>query len=137
MEKYILLNLGDGMRLEKVMYFTQKEEEFASLLITIGLKRNVAKVLVYLSNTSEATSRDIERGTDLRQPEVSIAMRTLNQNEWIESRESKAESKGRPVKIYRLSRPIEEIMDIIEIKKRKEVKNQLDLIQKVREHISV
>jgi predicted transcriptional regulator len=125
------------MRSERVMYFTPKEEEFASLLITIGLKRNVAKVLVYLSNTSEATSRDIERGTDLRQPEVSIAMRTLNQNEWIESRESKAESKGRPVKIYRLSRPIEEIMDIIESKKRKEVKSQLDLIQKVREHISV
>jgi predicted transcriptional regulator len=124
------------MRTERVLYFTPKEEEFANLLMNIGLKRNVAKVLVYLANTSEATSRDIERGTDLRQPEVSIAMRTLKENEWIESRESKAESKGRPVKIYRLSRPIEEIMDIIERNKRKEVKSQLDLIQKVREHIS-
>jgi predicted transcriptional regulator len=107
------------MRSEKVLYFTPKEEEFAMLLMNIGLKRNVAKVLVYLANTSEATSRDIERGTDLRQPEVSIAMRTLKDNEWIETRESKAESKGRPVKIYRLSRPIEEIMDIIERNKRK------------------
>ncbi len=124
------------MRSEKVMYFTPKEEEFATLLVDIGLKRNVSKVLVYLANTTEATSRDIERGTDLRQPEVSIAMRTLKENAWIESRESKAESKGRPVKIYRLSRPIEEIMDVIEKEKRKEVKNQLDLIQKVREHIS-
>jgi predicted transcriptional regulator len=125
------------MRSEKVLYFTPKEEEFAMLLMNIGLKRNVAKVLVYLANTSEATSRDIERGTDLRQPEVSIAMRTLKDNEWIETRESKAESKGRPVKIYRLSRPIEEIMDIIERNKRKEVKSQLALIEKVREHISV
>ncbi|MDT8357364.1 MAG: helix-turn-helix domain-containing protein [Methanomicrobiaceae archaeon] len=124
------------MRTERVLYFTPKEEEFANLLMNIGLKRNVAKVLVYLANTTEATSRDIERGTDLRQPEVSIAMRTLKENDWIESRESKAESKGRPVKIYRLSRPIEEIMDIIERNKKKEVKSQLDLIQKVREHIS-
>jgi predicted transcriptional regulator len=125
------------MRSEKVMYFTPKEEEFAKLLMDIGLKRNVAKVLVYLANTSEATSRDIERGTDLRQPEVSIAMRTLKHNDWILSRESKAESKGRPVKIYSLSKPTEEIMDIIEKNKRKEVKNQLDLIQKVKEYVSV
>ena len=109
------------MRSEKVMYFTQKEEEFAKLLTDIGLKRNVAKVLVYLANTNEATSRDIERGTDLRQPEVSIAMRSLKENNWTESRESKAESKDRPVKIYRLSRPVKEIIDIIEKEKRKEV----------------
>jgi predicted transcriptional regulator len=60
------------MRTENVMYFTEKEEEFANLLIEIGTKRNVAKVLVFLANTPEATSRAIERGTDLRQPEVSI-----------------------------------------------------------------
>ena len=36
------------MRTENVMYFTEKEEEFANLLIEIGTKRNVAKVLVSL-----------------------------------------------------------------------------------------
>ena len=30
------------------MYFTQDEEELADLLVRIGLKRNVARVLVYL-----------------------------------------------------------------------------------------
>ena len=72
------------MRTENVMYFTEKEEEFANLLIEIGTKRNVAKVLtVFLANTPEATSRAIERGTDLRQPEVSIAMRYLIEQNWI------------------------------------------------------
>ncbi|WOF16500.1 ArsR family transcriptional regulator [Methanoplanus sp. FWC-SCC4] len=121
------------MKLEKVLTFTEKEEELATLLTDVGLKRNVAKVLVYLANTNEATSRDIERGTDLRQPEVSIAMRTLNEKEWIENRESKAESKGRPVKIYCLSKPMKDIIDIIEAEKKKEIENQLKLIQKVRE----
>ena len=55
------------MKLEKVLTFTEKEEELADLLSEVGLKKNVAKVLVYLANTEEATSREIERGTDLRQ----------------------------------------------------------------------
>jgi predicted transcriptional regulator len=124
------------MRSRNVLYFTQKEEEFANLLIRIGIKRNVAKVLVYLAHTPEATSRDIERGTDLRQPEVSIAMAFMIEQKWVESRETKAENKGRPVKIYKLALPITEIMDIIEKEKKEEATNQLNLIQKLRDYIS-
>jgi predicted transcriptional regulator len=119
------------MRAENVMYFTEKEEEFANLLIEIGTKRNVAKVLVFLANTNEATSRAIERGTDLRQPEVSIAMRYLLDQKWITNRENKTESKGRPVKIYELAKPIVDIMDSIEKEKKKEATTQLALVQKL------
>jgi predicted transcriptional regulator len=93
-------------------------------------------VLVFLANTPEATSRAIERGTDLRQPEVSIAMRYLMEHAWITSRESKAESKGRPVKIYELAKPINDIMDSIEKEKKKEANHQLQLIQKLRNYIN-
>ena len=112
------------MRSDKVRYFTPRDEELAELLIGIGIKRNGSKVLVYLANIEEATSRDIERGTDLRQPEVSIAMRYLKECDWIDTRESKSESKGRPVKIYTLSRPITEIMDTIEKEKKREARHQ-------------
>lgn len=124
------------MRSKNVLYFTQREEEFANLLIRIGEKRNVAKVLVYLAHTPEATSREIERGTDLRQPEVSIAMAAMMEKKWVESRESKAENKGRPVKIYKLAVPVSEIMDTIEKEKRTEANNQLKMIQKLRDYIS-
>ncbi|WP_421908826.1 helix-turn-helix domain-containing protein [Methanolacinia petrolearia] len=120
------------MKLEKVLTFTEKEEELADLLSEVGLKKNVAKVLVYLANTEEATSREIERGTDLRQPEVSIAMRTLSEKEWISNRESKAESKGRPVKIYNLSKSMPEIIDTLEKDKKEEIENQLEIIKKIR-----
>ncbi len=123
------------MRSQNVLYFTPREEEFASLLVRIGIKRNIAKVLVYLANTHEATSREIERGTDLRQPEVSIAMAAMMNHAWVESRDSRAENKGRPVKIYRLARPIGEIMDVIEADKRAEATSQLAMIQKLREYI--
>jgi predicted transcriptional regulator len=124
------------MKSRNVLYFTPREEEFAELLIRIGIRKNMAKVLVYLAHTPEATSREIERGTDLRQPEVSIAMAQMIEQAWVESRENKAENKGRPVKIYRLSRPIGEVMDTIEREKREEANTQLNLIQQLRDYIS-
>lgn len=125
------------MKPTNFLSFTEREEAITGILAGLGLKRNVARVIVYLSSTEEATSRMIERGTDLRQPEVSMAMRQLRASRWIVSTERKAESKGRPVKIYRLSYPIAVIMDSIEEEKKKEAKTQLDLIQKLRETLVV
>jgi predicted transcriptional regulator len=124
------------MKPQNVMYFTEKEMEFVNLLVDIGTRKNVAQVLVFLANVSEATSRDIERGTDLRQPEVSLAMHYLIEQEWIKSRESKAEGKGRPVKIYALSKSIDKIMNIIEKEKKDKAKQQLARVQKLRDYIS-
>jgi len=123
------------MRQENIQYFTDREEEFANLLIDVGMNKNIAKVLVYLANTPEATSRAIERGTDMRQPEISLAMKYLMEREWISSRETPSEKRGRPIKIYQLAKPIPEIMDSIEREKEKEVHNQLDLVTKLRDRI--
>jgi len=123
------------VKTENVMYFTEKEEEFANLHIEIGTKKNVAKVLVFLANIPEATSHAIERGIDLRQSEVSISMHYLMDQGWITCRESKAESKGRPVKIYELAKPITEIVDCIKKETENKAKNQLALIKKLRDFI--
>jgi predicted transcriptional regulator len=123
------------MKPQHVMYFTEKELEFINLLSDIGTKKNVAQVLVFLANTSEATSRDIERGTDLRQPEVSLAMHDLITHGWIKTRENKTKGKGRPVKIYSLSKPIDKIMGIIEKEKKEQAKKQLARVQKLHEYI--
>ena len=122
------------MRTQSVTYFTEREEEFVNLLIEIGMRRTVAKVLVFLANIEEATSRDIERGTDLRQPEVSIAMNYMYEHDWLKSRESKAMSKGRPVKIYTLAKPISKIMDNIEQEKKEEARHRLELVKKLRDY---
>ena len=65
-----------------------------NLLIEIGTSKNVAKMLVFLANAPEATSRDLERGTDMRQPEVSIAIKYLTDQGWIKSREVPSERKA-------------------------------------------
>jgi predicted transcriptional regulator len=98
--------------------------------------KNVSKVLVYLANTKETTSRDIERGTDLRQPEVSMVMTALMELKWIGSREERDQKKGRPVKIYHLALPISEVVDSIENDKKTEANNQLAMIRQLREFIA-
>lgn len=119
----------------RVQYFTEKEEEFSRTLIAIGVPRTVAKVLVFLANTPEATSRDIERGADLRQPEVSIAMQYLKDKDWITSRMAKNESIGRPLNVISLSRPIAEIIDFIRANKEEEIKRKIALTRKIREYV--
>jgi predicted transcriptional regulator len=123
------------MRRENVQYFTEKEEEFVNLLIEIGTKKTIAKVLVFLASTPEATSRAIERGTDMRQPEVSMAMKYLMDQGWIRVRESHSENKGRPMKVYELAKPITVIVDCIEKKKKNEANNQLALVRKLRDYL--
>ncbi len=41
-----------------------ERDEFASILMKVGLKRNVAKVLTYLAGVAEAPSREIETRLD-------------------------------------------------------------------------
>lgn len=123
------------MREEVVQYFSEKEEEFASLLMDIGTKRNVAKVLVYLINTKEATSRAIERGIDLRQPEVSLAIKYMAGQGWVKSDEIPSAKKGRPNKKYALAIPVKDIMASIEKNTRDEANQQLALVKKMKNYI--
>jgi predicted transcriptional regulator len=66
---------------------------------------------------------------------VSLAMRYLAEQGWITTRERESESKGRPVKIYTLAKPLKDIMDCIEKEKVREAENQLALVRKLRDHL--
>ncbi len=112
--------------------FDQNEEVVADLLCDIGLKRNLAKALVYLANVDESVSRSIELGAGLRQPEVSIAMRELRERGWTEEWEQKKEGKGRPLKCYRLSIPLCDIIDTLETSKRQEARRDEESIAMLR-----
>jgi len=120
---------------KNVQFFTDREVEFTNLLIAIGLSRIVAKVLVFLASTPEASSRDIERGADLRQPEVSLAIHHLQTKGWIASRLDKTETIGRPQNLFRLSSPIAEIIDHIQIQKENEIRRKMAMAEKIRSYV--
>jgi predicted transcriptional regulator len=72
-------------------------------------------------------------GTDLRQPEVSIGMRTLRQNNWVEEHDVKVGGKGRTMKVYKLGVPIEEIIKHYEEEKNNEAAKTMQAIQKLKD----
>ena len=111
----------------------EKDQEFIDALRSLKVPRNVATLITYLANTSEAAAREIEIATRLRQPEVSIAMRTLRQNNWVNERDVKAEGKGRPMKVYKLSVPIQEIIQHYEEEKNNEAARTMQAIQRLKE----
>lgn len=104
--------------------FTSKDNEFkigeveyemVELLRRLNINRPVALTLACLSKGEEISSQCIEMVSGLRQPEVSIAMRYLRENDWIDMREEKKnQGKGRPVKLYKLTVQMETIINSIE-----------------------
>jgi predicted transcriptional regulator len=121
------------MKNQSVSVFDGSDEEFAVTLMGLGLKRNVAKTLTYLKNMDEVTSRQIEIGSDMRQPEVSMAVRELKGLKWIVVREEKKPGKGRPFKIYRLDQDMNFIINQLEREKVDESKQMLDNIQRLKQ----
>jgi predicted transcriptional regulator len=69
---------------------------------------------VYLQKSDGATAVEIEKRTGLRQPEVSVAMRYLNEHDWINVKEEKKTGRGRPYRIYSLKVRFNDIIDYFE-----------------------
>lgn len=124
------------MRESTVKILDDKDMEFVETLRSLGVPRNVATLITFLANVDEASSREIEMGSDLRQPEVSIAMRTLRDNNWIEEKEIKREGKGRPMKVYSLKAGIEEVIKHFEEEKLHESAQAMESIQRLKQLIS-
>jgi len=91
------------------------EYEMVELLRKLNVSRPVALTLACLSKGEEISSQCIEMVSGLRQPEVSIAMRYLRENDWVDMREEKKnQGKGRPIKLYKLTVQMETIINTIE-----------------------
>lgn len=109
--------------------FTREDEKLSELLQRAGLPRNVARTLVYMRKRDEVKSIEIEKNTDLRQPEVSIAMKHLRERGWIKKRDIKKEGKGRPIHGYRLAKSFSKIVEEVEREIQGEIKNKEKLIK--------
>lgn len=91
--------------------------EVASLLQRIGVPRIEAFSIACLFNADELSSQDIEKATGLRQPEISVAMRSLYERGWINERDEKrTECRGRPAKYFSLKVDFADIITVYESK---------------------
>ena len=103
--------------------------DLAKALQVLGMGRYEANVLSFLIKKKRAYLVEIEHGTGLRQPEVSLALRTLRDLGVVELRDERKKVKmGRPRKIVTL-KSIDGIMKSLQRKK-----ELIDLAYKVVEN---
>ena len=85
---------------QKIDALDEKDKTIAELLVGMGMSINLAKTILYVSQVDECTSRDVERGTGIRQPEVSVATQEIRRRGWMKKYDRKKVGKGRPVHVY-------------------------------------
>ena len=116
----------------EVKMLDENDHIFIQALSNLGMSRNAATTMAYLMNVNEASAREIEISTGLRQPEVSLAMRLMHNQSWISVRSEKKSGKGRPMKIYSLAAPVDEIISYYENKIYKESQATISAIKKLK-----
>lgn len=120
------------MKDSEVKMLDEDDYIFIKALSNLGMSRNTATTMTYLMNVEEASSREIEISTGLRQPEVSIVMKLMCNKSWISMRSEKKSGKGRPMKIYSLTAPVDEIISYYEDKVYKESQATVLAIKKLK-----
>ncbi len=121
------------MKKHNIKQLDNNDKEIVDALISLGMSRNAAMTLAYLQQVNEATSVELELGTNMRQPEVSIAIKQLKQHHWINERDKKKPGKGRPNKIYSLKVGFDEIVAQLEKQHEKAVDEAHTKIERLKE----
>ena len=102
----------------------KQDEKIVHIFTELGMPKNLAKTLTYISQVDECRSADVEQGANLRQPEVSVAMQELRNRGWAEVQSyKKKKGKGRPIHIYKATIPLSKVMVEIEQQKTKEIED--------------
>ena len=105
------------MKRKRSFVLDEKDDKAVELFSDLGMPKNLAKTLMYISQVDECKSADVEQGANLRQPEVSVAMQELRRRGWAKKRDIKKKGKGRPVHIYKLTQTLPEIITNFEREK--------------------
>ena len=111
----------ENMKPKRSFVLDEKDDKAVKLFAELGMPKNLAKTLMYISQVEECRSAEVEQGADLRQPEVSVAMQEMRRRGWAKKRDLKKKGKGRPVHIYKLTKPLPQILKNFEQDKMKEV----------------
>ena len=99
----------------------ERDDKAVQIFGELGMPKNLAKTIMYISQVDECRSAEVEQAADLRQPEVCVAMQELRRRGWVKKRELNKKGKGRPVHIYTPTKNLSEILNVFEQEKLKEV----------------
>ena len=111
----------------------EKEQLIVDIMDSLGFPRIDATIISFLYGSGEATSRDIEIGGDLRQPEVSRSLRAMQEYGWVIKKNRVKKKKSRPQSVYSLAISLDEIIGDFEQLLCRESEAKWVSIQKLKE----
>ncbi len=121
-----------NMKTIVVKQLDKKDKEIANILISLGMRKNMARELVYLQNVYEATTAEIEKGTGMKQSDISLVMKELRERDWISVREEGTLGKGMPPKIISLKIGFDEIIALLENQQKRKVNEMQSKIERLK-----
>ena len=125
------------MKQKNSYVFDDKDLKAVELFTNLGMQKNIAKTLMYISQIEECRSAEIEQGADLRQPEVSVAMQELRRKGWVTKKDMKGEGKGRPTHLYKSNVELSHIIQDLEKEKLQQVESVRENIQELKDLIDI
>jgi predicted transcriptional regulator len=93
-----------------------EDHELAAAIQKTGIHKISSWILVYLLRTGTGKSKDIQAGTGLDQPTVSIHIRPLIEKGWVLKENRAAPARGAPHNVYGLAMPPGVLLEAIETK---------------------
>jgi predicted transcriptional regulator len=78
----------------------KEEKQAVDILHKLGMQRNVAKASLFFLLHDKGQSTTIEKTMNMRQPEVSISMKQLIDDQIVKPTNQKTTTKGRPKIVY-------------------------------------
>lgn len=108
-------------------------KKLIELLLKCGYRRILAGTLAYLVELQgkAITAKELERGVDARQPEISIALSQLAEKKWITVSKQETGAQGRPMLMYQLI-PVEQLYQYIQKEQHLQIKTIQDTLNELR-----
>ncbi len=105
-------------------------------LVSLGMCKNAAKALTYLQILDSTECFELSRRTGLRQPEISLALKSLRQHGWLLEEKVKKGGRGRPFTVYSLTVSFGDVLDQLEKEQHQktvdELKSKLNHLKELR-----
>ena len=120
------------MKYAEISVLDEKDEEYVTLLENFGLSRSMAKIIICLVLHEECTSRQIEVITGIKSSTVSIILKRLREDRIVTGSKKIGKDEERDIMHYRLTGTMDNILNILEEKKRKETTQYIDKIKKIK-----
>jgi len=121
------------MEYTQIAQMDEMDNEIVNILTRIGMARNTAKVFVAIKELDTPDTKQIMQFTGIMQPQISVAIQKLREQDYINVKTEKTENRGRPISYFLLKKSVSEIINDIEMIVQERINTEKQNIERLKE----